>query len=71
MQSTFFDKCLARLENPDAIGSYIRMWHELPEDGVELHDFLGMTWDEYTSWGEGSKTILSILNARKTKETLD
>ncbi len=25
-------------------------WHESPEDGTSLHEFLGMTWEEYAIW---------------------
>lgn len=27
-------------------------WHESPDDGVPLHEFLGMTWAEYKRWTE-------------------
>lgn len=28
----------------------IVMWHDEPDDGVELHHYLGWTWDEYKYW---------------------
>lgn len=27
----------------------VSVWHEA-ETGMELHDFLGMTWEEYRAW---------------------
>lgn len=27
-------------------------WHKRPEDGVSLHAYLGMTWEEYKLWAE-------------------
>lgn len=30
----------------------IELWHDLPEDGVSLHQFLGFTWDQYADWVE-------------------
>lgn len=27
-------------------------WHNSPDDGVSLHEFLGMTWDQYKRWVE-------------------
>lgn len=35
----------------------IGLWHELPEDGVPLHEFLGMTFDEYGLWVRDSAAI--------------
>lgn len=32
----------------DAIGR----WHEGDGYGVELHEYLGMSWDEYARWAE-------------------
>lgn len=25
-------------------------WHNAPEDGISLHTFLGMSWEEYAEW---------------------
>ena len=34
----------------DDIDDAVERWHELPEDGKSLHEYLGMTWDEYCEW---------------------
>lgn len=31
----------------------IDTWHETPNDGVPLHEYLGFTWDEYGRWVKG------------------
>jgi hypothetical protein len=31
----------------------IAEWHETGPDGVELHGFLGLTWEQYKLWMEG------------------
>lgn len=31
----------------------IAEWHENGPDGVELHTFLGLTWEQYGLWVEG------------------
>lgn len=28
----------------------IAEWHDKPEDGVSLHAYLGMTWEQYARW---------------------
>lgn len=35
-----------------SVDDLIDQWHE-GDDGVELHEFLGMTWDEYKNWFNG------------------
>lgn len=27
-------------------------WHNSPEDGRPLHEFMGMSWDQYKRWVE-------------------
>lgn len=34
------------------IDDAVELWHESPEDGMELHEFLGMNWDDYATWVE-------------------
>jgi hypothetical protein len=37
---------------PDDIHHHIAVWHDGLDDGVPLHEFLGMSWDEYRAWAE-------------------
>lgn len=30
----------------------IDQWHALPEDGQPLHEYLGLTWDQYAHWAQ-------------------
>ncbi len=30
-------------------------WHDSPGEGRELHEHLGMTWDEYKRWVSGEE----------------
>lgn len=32
------------------IDEAFKAWHEAPEDGVTLCQYLGMTWAEYVAW---------------------
>lgn len=36
----------------DDLNDLVNEWHNLPDDGTPLHDYLGMTWDEYCEWTE-------------------
>jgi hypothetical protein len=34
---------------PEEIDDYVDIWHSSP-DGLELHEFLGMSKEEYALW---------------------
>lgn len=55
-RSNFVDDVLAGHALATEIDEYISRWHAAADDApsaqMELHDFLGMTWDEYGLWGE-------------------
>lgn len=49
------------------IDDYVEAWHEnyFDEDGYEkLHDALGFSYEEYTSWVEDSDYLNTILKDR-------
>ncbi len=67
-ETTFIDKCLKGEASLDEIDDYIDAWHDgiTPED-IELHTYLGMTWDEYSLWVRDSSVLESIIN-KKTND---
>jgi hypothetical protein len=34
----------------DDLDDLVDAWHNSPDDGVPLHEHLGMTWGEYAEW---------------------
>ncbi|GGM53576.1 hypothetical protein ACFFX1_54825 [Dactylosporangium sucinum] len=48
----------------DELDNLIAQWHAGPGD-TELHDWLGVTWDDYRAWGEGRITAADLLARRK------
>jgi hypothetical protein len=36
------------------INDAIHDWHDSPPGAMPLHEFLGLTWEQYKSWVEGS-----------------
>jgi hypothetical protein len=49
------------------IDDWVQRWHEAPDDpGVELHEALGMTFDEYALWVERPEALRAIITAHKT-----
>jgi hypothetical protein len=66
---SFVESVLSGDAGINEIDDYIEAWHSLPDDsseaGQELHEFLGMTWDEYRLWVERPESIRFTLAARK------
>ena len=63
-QPTFIDLCLSEQARPEDIDDFVDRWHE-GKSGVELHDFLGMTWDEYARWVADPDLLPSIVAAHR------
>jgi len=75
--TSFIARALAGeiLDVDDAIDDAVDDWHErggLAEDGtpVTLHDWLGMTADEYSVFVEQPRALRAILHARRYGGTL-
>ena len=69
-RTTFIDAALrGQIADPDEeIDRYIAVWHDLPGDQPSLHDWLGMTWEEYSLFVERPQFLPTILSARRRGE---
>jgi hypothetical protein len=63
--SNFIEKCLSYVAAPEDIDNFIDQWHDNPGNQT-LHDFLGMTRDEYAQWITNSAALQTILSSRKS-----
>jgi len=63
----FMVRYAAGCAEPEEIHDDIHDWHTRPgvDQSVTLHEWLGMTWDEYKLWAAQKKTLDQILEARK------
>jgi hypothetical protein len=62
--SNFIEKCLSREASPEDIDDYIDQWHDNPGNRT-LHEFLGLTRDEYASWIADAAVLPAIISSRK------
>ncbi|MFN9062580.1 MAG: hypothetical protein ACK5WL_21850 [Pseudanabaena sp.] len=66
MNSSFIEKCINGDASLDEIDNYIDEWHDSDSDiNLELHEFLGMSWEEYSLWAVKPSLLAEILNHRK------
>jgi hypothetical protein len=63
-QPNFLELCLGGTVKPDEIDDFVDRWHEAPR-GQELHDYLGMTPEEYSLWLRVPDALPYIAEARR------
>jgi hypothetical protein len=68
--SSFIEKCLSREATPQDIDDFIDQWHENPGE-QQLHDFLGMTRNEYALWIANAAILPTILSIRSKHQSMD
>jgi hypothetical protein len=68
-EGNFVEKCLAGLALANEIDDYVDMWHTGSHD-MQLHEFLGMSWEEYALWVEQPKALGAILQSRHSHMSL-
>lgn len=55
---------------PDDFDEWVTRWHDLPEDDpyskLQLHEYLGLTWDEYQLVAVDPMKLRIIIHQRKT-----
>jgi hypothetical protein len=74
-ERTFMDLYCDDRAVADEIDDFIGNWHEqapMKEGGpIPLHDYLGMTRDEYEAWVHDAFILPSIVRARMCHTSLD
>ncbi len=68
--ATYVEDALAGVAGISDIDDYVDSWHDGSSD-LDLHEFLGMTWDEYRLWVERPNTLRYILAAHRNGRTVE
>ena len=65
----FIQMCLTGAASESEIDDFVDQWHDGEAGkGQDLHEFLGMTWEEYSSWATKPSTLSSILDTHKSRD---
>jgi hypothetical protein len=72
MTTSFIERCISGDAFLDEIDNYVDVWHDdsVSED-VELYEYLGMTWQEYSLWITNPNILSSIVDARRKGQSLE
>jgi len=63
-QDNFIESCISGLVLLEEIDDWIDKWHDNSQ-GMELHEYLGMNWEEYSSWISMPEILPFIVTAHK------
>jgi hypothetical protein len=64
-ERTFVDQVLAGDVDAEAIDDFVDLWHDGPDDGRSLGEFLGFSGEEYALWVEKPKFLPAILASKR------
>ena len=68
---TFLKLYSEGLVTADEVDDYVEAWHESgDEETRELHEYLGMTWEEHGVWVITPRALPTILAARRANRPL-
>lgn len=68
----FIELCLKGDVLTDEIDDFVQDWHDGKAGAdQELHEFLGMRWEEYSIWATNPSILPYILSARKNGISLE
>jgi hypothetical protein len=62
--TTFAGACQTGQADPTQIDAWVERWHSEPMD-LELHEFLGLTLEEYARWVKEPYSIHEIILAKR------
>lgn len=69
---TFITSCLNGEVLVEDIDDFVEAWHEGREGAnQELHEYLGMSWEEYSIWATTPSILPFIISARHKRISLD
>ncbi|WEK30780.1 MAG: hypothetical protein P0Y58_00905 [Candidatus Pseudomonas phytovorans] len=69
---SFVELCLEGSVLEEEIERFVEDWHEGRQGlDMELHEYLGMSWEEYQLWATTPSVLPFVLTARKRGITLD
>lgn len=69
-ERTFLALCIPGKATPDSIDDFVDQWHVAPR-GTRLHEYLGMTTEEYSLWIRVPDALSYIVRARREEKTLN
>ena len=61
---TFVEQYLANEVGLDSLDDFIDEWHNNPVTGMHLHEYLGLTWEEYQEFIMKPDILKTLLRER-------
>jgi hypothetical protein len=72
MSMSFIERCLSGDAFLDEIDEHVDVWHDdNTSENIELYEYLGMTWQEYSLWVTNPNILGLIIDTRRKGQTLE
>lgn len=68
--SNFIEMCINGEALEDEIDDFVEKWHEGECSDLDLHEYLGMSWEDYSIWATNPSVLRFIIAAKKRNTTL-
>lgn len=65
MDTTFIGQCVAGTASIDDMDDHVDRWHD-GDSPLELHEYLGLTWDEYGRWVKDPESLGRLVTERRS-----
>lgn len=65
-RKSFIDLCIAGEACLWEIDDFVDQWHEAP-GALPLHEFLGLSIEEYAEWLDDSESLRQVVSSRLSK----
>ena len=57
IDKTFVEQFRSGIATESDFDEFVHYWHDTYSGDKPLHEFLGMTWDEYRQYNDGEKSL--------------
>lgn len=68
MAKSFIEMVLDGASSIDDVDDFVERWHE-SDSSMSLHEYLGMSWDDYALWVGGADELEAIIARRRSAIT--
>jgi hypothetical protein len=66
-EARYLDLAVVGQASLDDVDDFVAEWH-VGFSGEPLHEYLGMTWDEYVLWVKHPSALASIIDRRDSPD---
>ena len=67
---TFVEQFKKGLVSENDFDEFVHYWHDTYSGQKELHEFLGMTWQQYCQYNDGKKSLSELFSTNNDNDKI-